>query len=269
VIVVGPGYLSPNCLPYASDIFYHKKLTYLLPTGFHPVELKAVIEFPRYCFDHSIAFPEILWEMCSLYFDNSKAAQEALDIIEPLRGSFIQIIATIYPRDRAAIKSAKQLFMAHPSLQECFRKTDFDMRFAARELLSHVLFEIFMEGGYEGAVNYLRVNSKNPEEFFQLVEAMLINRLRMLPADTLLLQEQTWYPLINQMNSLGLFDKPWDSVVHEVDSFDIEHFRYKLFETILSPIFGRCDSQQRGSRRGRMSDGHGRRCNREDSGSAK
>jgi len=241
--VVGPGYLSHNCLPYASDIFYHGNLIYLLPTGFHPIELNSVIEFPTYCYDHSIAFPEIIWEMCSLYFENSKDATEALDIIEPLRGRFIQIIATSYPRGRTAIRSAKQLLVANPSLQECFEKTAFDLRFAARELLSHVLFEVFIEEGYKGAVKYLRANSKEPEEFLQLVAAVLINRLRSLPTRTLLLYEHTWYPMLHQMNALGLFDKSGDSAVRETESFDVEHFRYKLFETILLPIFGRCDSQ--------------------------
>lgn len=243
MIVVGPGYLNHNCLPYASDIFYHRNLIYLLPTGFHPIELHSVSGFPRYCYDHSIAFPKIIWEMCSLYFENGIAAKEALDIIEPLRERFINIIATIYPRGRTAIRSAKQLLMEHPLLQECFERTPFDIRFAARELLSHVLFEVFIEEGYKGAVKHLRANSEKPEEFLRLVAAILINRLRKLPIRTLLLYEHTWFPMLNQMNDLGLFDKPGDSAVAEADSFDVEHFRYKLFETILLPIFGRCDSQ--------------------------
>jgi hypothetical protein len=242
MVVVGPGYLNHNCLPYASDIFYHKNLIYLLPTGFHPIEMNSVIEFPSYCYDHSIAFPKIIWEMCSLYFDNSKAANEALDIIEPLRGKFIKIVATSYPRGRTAIRSAKRLLMVHPSLQECFERTAFDIRFAARELLSHVLFEVFLEDGYKGAVKYLRANSEKPEELLRLVAAVLINRLRKLPIHTLLLYEHTWYPMIRQMDALGLFDKSMDSTIGETDSFDVEHFRYKLFETILLPIFGRCDS---------------------------
>lgn len=245
MVVVGPGYLSPNSLPYASDIFYHRNLIYLLPTGFHPIELHSVSEFPRYCYDHSIALPEIIWEMCEMYFENTSAAKEAFDIIEPLKGRFISIITTIYPRDITAITDTQRLLIEYPLIEETFQNMPFDIRLAARELLSHVLYEVFIEEGFEGAVEYLRVNSEKPEQFLRLIAAVLLNRLRRLPFRTLLLYEHAWLPLLNQINNLHLFDKPRDSPVAEGESFDIEHFRYKIFETILLPIFGRCDSQKK------------------------
>lgn len=245
MIVVGPGYLSPKNLPYASDIFYHRNLVYLLPIGFHPIELRSVSEFPRYCYDRSIALPEIIWEMCKLYFENSRDAKEAFDLIEPLRGRFISIIATVYPRDVTAITNTKRLLIEYPVLDQCFKNMPLDMRFAARELLSHVLYEVFIKEGYKGAVEYLRENSENPEEFLELIAAVLLNRLIRLPSSTLLLYEHTWFPLLNEINKLGLFDKSGDSPVAEGENFDIEHFRFRLFETILLPIFGRCDSQKK------------------------
>jgi hypothetical protein len=85
MLVVAPGYLNEHCLPYASDIFYHKRLLYFLPTGFHPLELHSIALFPQYCHEHSVVMPKLIWEMCHLYFENSKRAVGCLDILEPLR----------------------------------------------------------------------------------------------------------------------------------------------------------------------------------------
>jgi hypothetical protein len=60
MVVVAPGYLNEKSLPYASDIFYHNKLLYFLPTGFHPIELNSVGLFPDFCKSHEVAMPQIL-----------------------------------------------------------------------------------------------------------------------------------------------------------------------------------------------------------------
>jgi len=247
MVIVGPGYLNQKCLPYASDVFYHDRLIYFLPTGFHPLELHSVLEFPRYCYDNSIALPGIIWEMCNLYFENGKAATESINLIEPLRKKFVTIAGAIYSRDRSAIDKSRKLLAEHPLLYEGFQKTAFDLRFAARELLSHVLFEIFIQEGYKGAVEYFRANTNNPDDLLHLIAAVLINRLKLFVSHStsLLIYEHTWYPLINQMVALYNPDKSTDVDVDKSDSHVVEHFRYKLFETILMPIFGRCDTQSK------------------------
>jgi hypothetical protein len=243
--IVGPGYLNLNYLPNASDIFYHEKLIYFLPTGFHPIELNSIIEFPSYCFDKSIALPSIIWDMCNLYFECDKAAEECLDIIEPLREKFVKIIATIYPRDWSAIDDSRKLLVKYPLLYENFKKTVFDLQFAARELLSHVLYEIFILEGYNGAIKYLRANSKNPEDLLLLIAAVLINRLKIFTKynSTLLLYDCSWFPVISQLAKLDDSGGAKDTNVDDSDSLNVEHFRFKLFEAILMPIFGRCETK--------------------------
>ena len=76
--IVIPSYLNKYCLPYASDIFYHGHLTYFLPTGFMPQEMKTVFEFPQYCRSRAIALPNIIWDMCKLYFENDIEANECV-----------------------------------------------------------------------------------------------------------------------------------------------------------------------------------------------
>lgn len=61
VSIVCPDYLCHNTLPYASDIFYHRKIVYTLPTGFHSEETNAVINFPEYCKKNSIFLNDIVW----------------------------------------------------------------------------------------------------------------------------------------------------------------------------------------------------------------
>ncbi len=76
--------------------------------------------------------------------------------------------------------------------------------------------------------------------FFQLVKAVLLNRIMALKFDNILINEQTWYPLFHEMNKLGLVQH---SVSDGTDSMNIEQFKYKLFEAILYPFYGYCDSK--------------------------
>jgi hypothetical protein len=166
MIVAGPGYISHKQLPLVSDIFYHGKLTYLLPTGTNPDEWKTVIGFPDYCYQNSIAFPQIIWDMCKLYFENNENAVKAINMLEPLRSDLIRLAATIYPRGRVQIESVLTLLERYPVLLERFDELVFDRSLAARELLSHVLYEIFLVEGYKGAVDYLQFNTRTPDRFF-------------------------------------------------------------------------------------------------------
>jgi hypothetical protein len=93
MLVVAPGYLNEHCLPYASDIFYHKRLLYFLPTGFHPLELHSISLFPQYCYGHSVAVPKLIWEMCNLV------------VLENNNGSLTQLLAEGLPLFRSLPES--------------------------------------------------------------------------------------------------------------------------------------------------------------------
>jgi len=243
MIFVGPGYINENCLPLASDIFYHGQIVYFLPTGFHPIEIHSIVEFPGHCARESIPFPAIFWEMFNPYFENSKVAKEALEVIEPLRRKYIKAIMLSYPRGKNAINETKELISANQRIYESFKETDFDIKFIARELLSHLLFEVFIEDGFNGVVKYLRENTKSPDDLFRLIAAVMINRLIRIPSDTLLLYEHNYLNLIEVVSDFR--EKKEDAIVGSEEGFDIEHFRYKLFETLLIPIYGRCDTKSK------------------------
>jgi hypothetical protein len=245
--LIGPGYLSQKSLPYASDVFYHQKLTYFSPTGFHPTETNSVIEFPGYCHQHSIALPEIIWEMPQHYFNSAKALIENSEILEPLRDKVIKLVQPVYARDRSAIDRAKATIIENPILLEKFKLVDLDLQLVSRELLSHVLYGLFLEEGFSGAIQYIHDNSKTSDDFLLLIASVLVNRLRALfiyPSSELLLYEHSWSPIIHElarMVDVEKSDESSDSTVSS-DRVEIENFKFKLFEVVLSPLFGRCDS---------------------------
>ena len=107
--ILAPSYLSLTTLPLASDIFYHSRIIYTLPTGFVPLEVHAVAGFPEYCKSRQIALPKIIWNMCDAYFRCAEVASKAADILRPLRKRHILIVAPIYSRDTEAIDEAKVL----------------------------------------------------------------------------------------------------------------------------------------------------------------
>lgn len=245
--VVGPTYLNKNCLPFAADVFYHGKTTYFLPTGFHPLELQSVIEFPGYCKTRLIALPRVIWEMCRLYFENDIEAEECAEILKPLRKDHIIIAASIYNRDIKTINETKQFMQRYPQLFSIFMSTEFNLNFAARELMGHVLYENILENGLPGSVKYIRKNSTRVNDLVQLIAAVIINRIRQFTPhiENLLIYEHEWYPLIIEANKCQEIDKGQYFPNQNKDSVEIEVFRFRLFEQILNPIFGRCDNQSK------------------------
>src|SRR5688572_6533100 len=136
MLIVAPTYISSKTLVSTADVLYHGNVTYFMPTGFHPTEIESVATFPSFCHRTSIKLPRLIWEFCSLYFENSEDARKCLRILEPLRKSHISVVTITYPRNRAAIEHARQLLFEHPSLMRSIRATNLDMRFVAREVLS-------------------------------------------------------------------------------------------------------------------------------------
>lgn len=237
--IVAPTYISDRTLPYASDIFYHDRLTYFLPTGFHPIEAHSIAGFPMYCGGASIALPKWVWDFCRSYFENTTNALKSLETLGPLRARHVTVVATAYPRGRTAIEKAKELLRTHPSIREKIERVDLDMAFVSREVMSHVLFEIFLEDGYKAAVQYFKDHSASADATFELVAAVLVNRLGLFCSDdsSLLVYEHSWYPAIAELATLKS-----KSPSERTDADTIEHFTYKLFETVLLPLFGRVDS---------------------------
>lgn len=237
--LVAPDYLSYSTLPFASDIFYHGKITYSLPTGFTPKELNAINEFPGYCLQKQIPQPMIIWDYCQAYFINSYEAYECTKILSPLR-EYVSFTQFIYPRDITKINESLSAISDNNQLYLNFQSAYNNIPFIAREFLSHLLFEVVIESGLGGACDYLQKHIGKTDKFFQLVAATMINRFKNLKNDKLeyLIYNHEWLPLLI---SCGFFNKP-DPNASTINA-DIEFFKYKLFESIISPIFGRCDSE--------------------------
>lgn len=241
--IVIPEYLSKRSFPLASDIFFHQKVTYFLPTGFHPTEINSVLDFPDYCKKNEVALPYAIWDSCRLYFEASKDALESAKILEPFKRDFIKFIIPVYPRGRKQIDECKVILKENPDIYKDFKEIALDLTFVSRELLSHILYEIFLEEGYEGVIKYIMENSASADDFLLLIAAVLMNRIRILMKTEvpILVYNHSWYPVIDKLSSL--LDKT--QRISASDNFLVEHFHYKLFESILYPIFGYCDLQSK------------------------
>lgn len=241
--IVIPEYLSKKTIPLASDIFYHKNITFFLPTGFHPIEINNVLDFPLYCKENDIALPHTIWSSCRLYFDADIEALECLKILEPFRNKFIKFVLPVYPRGRNQIDECKVILRENPAIYESLKAIPHDTTLVSRELLSHILYEIFLEEGYEGAVKYINQHITSQDDFRLLIAAVLINRLKSLSRiDTsILMYNHSWYPVFHKL--LNLLDNGQDT--SNSDVFLVEHFQYKLFEEILYPVFGYCDTNSK------------------------
>lgn len=194
--------------------------------------------------------------MCKLYFENIIEAKECVDILEPLRKDNIIIASAIYNRGIKTINDTIEFIHKYPKLYDTFKGTNVDLKFAARELFSHVLYEVVFEKGIEGAVEYLREYCKNVDNFILLLASVIINRIKIFSAyiEYLLLYEHDWYPLICLIDKCREFDNGKDKTEsnYNSDSFQIEFFRFRLFEEILNPIFGKCDSQSKNEKIARI-----------------
>jgi hypothetical protein len=240
MITACPGYISNKNLPLASDIFYHRKIRYLAPTGFTPVEINNVFDFPAYCDKKNIRLPGIIWEMCNSYFINSSNALQAFNIMEPLHENNYDMIMTSYPRDIKAIEKAKVFLIENPHLVKIFDDGLIDPLIVSRETLSHILYGVYLESGNDGAVSYIMNNSKTIDDLKLLILATIINRLNIFAQidSELLIYNQEWLPFIDEvLKNTKKSDCKWKNS----DERDIELMTYKLFEAIITPIFGSCD----------------------------
>ena len=240
MVIAAPGYLNEMTLPYASGIFYHGRILYFMPTGFHPMETQAVAMFPFFCSGNSKPLPELVWYMCENYFENAKNAAEAAKLLEPLRGSYVRIAQPVYLRNRAAIAEAEKLILGRPNLIDDFNRVDADFQFISREVLSSLLYEPFMEDGFNGVIAYISEKATTPEQFVGFIAAVCLNRFQMFKGQEakLVIHEHSWYPFL--INGLAALE---GSTVHEdEDAGRVEHFRFKIFEAIINPLFGRCDT---------------------------
>jgi hypothetical protein len=237
--IVIPEYLSKRSLPLASDIFFHQNIIYFLPTGFHPTEINSVLDFPDYCKKNEVALPYTIWDSCRLYFEADKEALECVKILEPFRRNFIKFVLPIYPRGRKEIDDCKVTLKENPDIYKDFKETALDLTFVSRELLSHILYEIFLEEGYEGAVKYIKENFTSIDDLLLLIAAVLINRLRIFSKmdSSFLMYNHSWYPVFDKLLDLLCKTQKTSSS----DSLLVEHFQYKLFEMILYPVYGYCN----------------------------
>jgi hypothetical protein len=111
----------------------------------------------------------------------------------------------------------------------------------ARELFSHVLYEVFIQDGYDGAIRYLKEVAGTPSDALLLIAAVVTNRLEgfVKQSAPMLIYESTWYPFLAELSKVTNGGTPNEEAT---DENIVEHFRFKLFEAILLPVFGRCDS---------------------------
>jgi len=239
MIYVAPVYISKRHLPYASDVFFHQQLVYFAPTGIFPFENQSVLDFPQYCYERKIALPGIYWDFCSLYFANSYFALQAADILKPLRDSKnIEIIALSYSRDLRAIQESIQIMRKHPNLRNKILRSPLDIEIISREVCSHLLHEVMLEkNGFDGVVRYLE-QYKHKDQIETLVSAVVVNRLRALASFyPLLVFDEYWIDILNEIPPLRETMEGKEPEIQEVDILSS-----RLFASILSPLYGRCDS---------------------------
>lgn len=239
--MVCPNYLCYDTLPYAADIFYYGNLTYFMPTGISQNEWENIIDFPRYCLERNITLPQIIWEMHNKYFECSKQAVECSKILEPLEHKVLKISA-VYARDTNTISKCRKELCDNPRLLECFSKSADDLNFLTRELFSHIFLEVYFEGGFDLIKEYLEINFSNQETIFELLAAVIINRMNNIFCGenmNYIIYNHNWYPFL-----IEYFSKQQkEGETKNIDSIDPDIHR--LFTEIISPIFGKCDSRKK------------------------
>lgn len=238
MFLVGPDYLCKKNLPYVADIFYFKNIVYTLPTGFTQEELNNIYIFPKICEENNIMLPKIIWEMCNKYFDNTVDAFECTQIIKPFLNDKIKIIQPIYARDIEAIKKSLLMLKENDELYKSIIGSDLSFSFYSREVLSHVLFEVYIELGFDGTIKYI-LEYCTSQNITHLIAAVIVNRLKIYNSNNNLAYDQSYYDIYKIYYSIINSDKD----INEIDeNSTIEFMTYRLFQEILLPIYGRCDS---------------------------
>ena len=241
-VLVVPEYASPDVLPYASDILYHGRLVYTMPTGIAPEQADAVASFPEYCKQHDLAMAPAVWQLLRAYWDNAPLAGECVDLLRPF-GDRVAFWAVVYARDETAIERARSLLTDHPDLMDAFAITEWSVPFLAREIMSHVLFELRLERGIDHAARYLQEHLGSFEKFVDLAAAVMTNRVSALASVPfpIILYKETWWPFVT-----GVQDARGAPIAGDEEG-RTEFLTHKIFEAVLLPIFGRCDDAAKNS----------------------
>lgn len=241
--VIVPEYLNNRTLPYVSDVFYFDEINYIKPTGFIPKEYKLVFEFPFYCKEKNIELPQFVWEMCDKYFINDKIFLENLKIIEPLRGNMVNVNAIAFDRGIDAINKAKILLSENLDLQCYIDNLSIDFNYISREMMSHVLYEIFLIEGYEGSINYMRKNFLDSYSLHKTISAVVLNRFLNI--------EKMNSKILTYDVNLAFFlrkleeNKATACISTKFDSDIDDYISHRLFNEIICPIFGKCDTEKK------------------------
>jgi hypothetical protein len=253
MIFFGPEYISDKYLPRATDLFYHNTITIFAPTGFHPIEMTSVFSYPNTCIERNIALPQIIWEMHISYLKASFNAKNALVILEPLLKKHIVISQLSFARDYNAINRCKDLIHANPNITDLINKVPKSFELISREVLSHILFEVMIEDGINGVTRYLKENTANDDKLNLLINAALINKLRIynyVPFSNSLVNNDSWAMLIENLVSLSQDSKSIKDNLSYLSSdiFKISQIAFNIFNQVLYPIYGDCDSLEKNAK---------------------
>lgn len=248
--VVGPGYIAPEAIPHAADIFYFRDVHYTVPTGFMPIERSNVCEFPRYCREKGVSLPRVYWEMFGQYYDNDRLALDCAELLEPLtKVGKISFDRMLYERDRKTIQQAAKFVAENPGLLRLIMACPISFRFVSREVVSHAVSGIDPNRGvsFDFLIRYLsRYSSRR--KLIELTASVLVHRLEVFmqlersPFDEVLLFEEGQRRVIAEIKKLRL---PKDDK-NDPKSSEL-HLRYRIFGTLLEPIYGKCDSRKKNS----------------------
>lgn len=247
-VVVGPEYVCPAVLPYGADILYFGRLIYCLPTGFAPLEHYALQGFPAYAEERSVRIPPALWGLHVQYFRAANEARRALQVLEPLRGRHVTVVALSYARTADVIAKASAALMQEPALLGELKQIPSAIPLVARETLSHVFLEVFLERGYSGVAAHLQRIATNAHDLETFLAAAVLNRLGVFARmkTPFAVYDERWRTVLSRVPPV-LAERSADDE-DDPAHFRVEHFRYKLFQEILNPVLGRCDTAQKSQR---------------------
>jgi hypothetical protein len=184
--------------------------------------------------------------MFNLYFHSNELALTATGILKPLQQEHVSFILPVYPRGIPPINAAKEILKKNPCLYDLFMQTNFDMTFISREVLGHLFLDPYNEIGNKGLVEYITQNTIDAKSFYTLLISIMINRFRLFASKnvSLTIYEHSWYKFLMKVCSILQDENPSEfSLANE--EFDQELFCFKLFESILLPIYGKIDTEKK------------------------